>query len=214
MQEAAQQRKQAEEVYAALLNERQQLAQVFQQVQSGLPQAPQEPSRDMFESDPIGFMEAKLKYDEDVKAYNEQIGQLQQVAQQQSQAQQAAQQAYVQREMETLKQVMPEFADPEQAPKVRDRLVAMGQEVYGYSPEEISQVMDHRAIRVLHDAIKYQELQSGKAKAEKEAKPKSRRTVKAGAKKTASNQKAVRQTRSKLKKSGSIDDALGLILNT
>jgi len=212
MQEAAEQRKQAEAVYAALLNERQQVAQVLQQVQNGLPQPPQEPSREMFESDPIGYMEAKLKYDEDAKAYGAQIQQLQQIAAQQGQAQQVAQRAYLEREMETLKQVVPEFADPKKAPQVRDRLVTMGQEVYGYSPEEISSVMDHRAIRVLNDAIKYQELMSGKTKAENQAKPKNRRTVKAGAKRTDSKSQAMRQTRQKLKQSGSIDDALNLIL--
>lgn len=212
MQEAAEQRKQAEAVYAALLNERQQVAQALQQIQSGLPQPPQEPSREMFESDPIGYMEAKLKFDEDSKAYAGKIQQLQQVAAQQGQAQQAAQRAYLEREMETLKQVVPEFADPEKAPQVRDRLVTKGQEVYGYSKEEISSVMDHRAIRVLNDALKYQEMMSGKAKAEAKAKPKNRRTVKAGAKRTDSKSQAQRQTRQKLKKSGSIDDALSLIL--
>ena len=164
----------------------------------------------MFESDPIGYMEAKLKFDEDSKLYGEQIGQLQQIAQQQTQAQQIAPRAYLEREMETLKQIVPEFADPEQAPKARDRLMTMGQEVYGYGAEEISAVMDHRAIRVLNDALKYQELMSGKA--EKTTKPKNRRVVKAGAKKTSSKSQAQRQTRQKLKHSGSIDDALNLIL--
>jgi len=210
MQEAAAQRKQAEEVYAALLQERQMVAQAIQQVQNGLPTPPQEPSREMFESDPIGYMEAKLKFDEDSKLYGEQMGKLQEIAQQQTQAQQIAQRAYLEREMETLKQIVPEFADPEQAPKVRDRLMTMGQEVYGYGAEEISAVMDHRAIRVLNDALKYQELMSGKA--EKTTKPKNRRVVKAGAKKTSSKSQAQRQTRQKLKQSGSIDDALNLIL--
>ena len=210
MQEAANLRKQAEQVYQALMNER---AMVAQAIQGGIPQPPAEPSKEMFESDPIGFMEAKLKYDDQLKEYNEQMGQFQQIAEQQGQAQQAAQRAYLEREMETLKQVVPEFADPQKASQVRDRLVTMGQEIYGYEPNEISAVMDHRAIRVLNDAIKYQELMSGKKQAEKKAKPKSKRTVRAGAKKTASNTNAERQTRQKLKKSGNINDALSLILN-
>lgn len=212
MQEAAEQRKQAEQIYMALMNERQQIAQALQMSLQGIRPPPTEPSKEMFEADPIGYMEAKLKFDEESKAYSEQIGQLQAIAHQQGEAQQAAQRAYLEREMETLQQLVPEFADPEKAPQVRDRLMTMGQEVYGYQPEEISAVMDHRAIRVLHDAIKYQELMSGKKQAEQKAKPKTRRTVKAGAKKVASNDQAKRQTRSKLKRSGSIDDALGLIL--
>jgi len=210
MQEAANLRKQAEQVYQALMNER---AMVAQAIQGGIPQPPAEPSKEMFESDPIGFMEAKLKYDDQLKEYNEQMGQFQQIAEQEGQAQQAAQRAYLEREMETLKQVVPEFADPQKASQVRDRLVTMGQEIYGYEPNEISAVMDHRAIRVLNDAIKYQELMSGKKQAEKKAKPKPKRTVRAGAKKTASNANAERQTRQKLKKSGNINDALSLILN-
>lgn len=213
MQEAANLRKQAEQVYSALLSERQQISQIFQQVQSGgLPQAPQAPSREMFESDPIGYMEAKLQYDESIAAYNEQMGQLQQVAAQQSQAEQLAAQAYLQREMEALKAMVPEFANPEEAGNIRSKLLSKGQEVYGYSPEEIAQVMDHRAVRVLLDAVKYQELMSGKDKAVDKAKPRNRKVVKAGSKKVSSKGNAERQARSKLKRSGRIEDALGLLI--
>jgi len=215
MQEAAELRKQTEAVYADLLNQRQQFQQLTEMLQTeGLPQEPVMPSKEMFDADPIGFMEAKISYDEQKAAYDQKVGQLSQAMQQQQQATQAAQAAYLQREMETLKQVVPEFADPEKATSVRDRLVNKGNEIYGYTAEEIAAVMDHRAIRVLNDAIKYQELQSGKQKAVQEAKPKNRRVVKAGAKKVSSNANAERQARSKLKKSGSIDDALSLILNS
>ena len=212
MQEAAAARKQAEEVYANLLNERQQISHLLQTAQSGLPQEPIAPSKEHFDSDPIGYMEAKMQYDEAKTAYDGQIGQLQQVVHQQGQAEQYAQRVYLEREMETLKALVPEFAEPDTASQARDRLVTMGQEIYGYDVNEIGQVMDHRAIRVLNDAIKYQELVSGKKQAVTKAKPKAKRTVKAGAKKTRSNTDAERQTRQKLKKSGSIDDALNLIL--
>jgi len=212
MQEAAAMRKQAEDVYANLLNERQQISYLLQQAQSGLPQAPVAPSKEQFNSDPIGYMEAKLQYDEAKAEYDGQIAQLQQVVQQQSQAQQVATRAYLEREMEALKTLVPEFSEPDTASQARDRLMTMGQEIYGYDANEIGAVMDHRAIRVLHDAIKYQELMSGKKQAVTKAKPKAKRTVRAGAKKTRSNADAERQTRQKLKKSGSIDDALSLIL--
>ena len=115
--------------------------------------------------------------------------------------------------METLRQVMPEFADPEKATKTRDSMLRMGTEIYGYQPEEISAVMDHRAIRVLNDAIKYQEIMQGKDKAvEKATKGPKRKVVKAGSKKTASTRNDTRQARSKLKRSGSINDAMSLIL--
>lgn len=214
MQEAAQLRKQAEEAYAALMAERQQVNQVIQQVQQGqLMSPPKEPDRSLFESDPIGYMEAKMKYDDDLAAYQGQQMQVQQFLQQQSYAEQQAQQVYLQQELEKLKSTVPEFADPKLATKARDELLQVGSEVYGYTPEEIGMVMDSRAIRVLRDAAKYQAMMRGKKDATKlKTAPKSR-PVKGGAKRTDSNVKAVRERKSRLKQTGSIDDALGLILN-
>lgn len=215
MQVAASQRKQAEDVYNALLNERQNIAQLYQQVQSGgFAQPPVQPSRELFDTDPIGFMDAKLRYDDDLGAYNAQVEQLKTVTAQQSQAQEAAKQAYLQQEMATLQEVIPEFSDQKKASAVRDKMLKLGTEVYGYQADEIGQIMDHRAIRVLHDAIKYREIMGGKQAAEDKANPANRRKrpVKAGSKPTTSNSKKVAQRRSKLTNSGSISDALGLIL--
>ncbi len=215
MQEAAQQRKEAEGVYEALLNERKQINQLYQQLQQGgVAQAPTPPSRELFESDPIGYMEQKLNYDESKVAYDNQMAQLQAVSQQTSQAEGVAKQTYLKQEMQTLQQKIPEFADSNKASKIKERLVQVGREHYGYTPEEIGQVMDHRAIQVLHDAMKYREIMSGKAKAVAKTK-KARPIVKAGAKKVNDSTTKVRKRqKAKLQKSGSIDDALGLILNT
>ena len=214
MQEAANLRKQAEEAFNALMAERQQLNQVYQQIQSGqVAMPPKEPDRSMFDSDPIGYMEAKMKFEDDKARYDNQMAQMQQVMQQQSYAEQQAQQAYLQRELEALKIAVPEFADPKTAAATRETMLRMGSEVYGYTPEEIGMVMDHRALRVMRDAMKYQELMSGKQQAKKTKTVPKTRPVKGGAKKTDSNVKAIRERKGKLKRSGSIDDALGLILN-
>lgn len=216
MQEAAEAKKEAEAVYSALLQERQNIAQLYQQAQQGaLAQPPVEPARELFETDPIGYMDAKLKYDEQVATYNQQMQQMEQVSQQQTQAEQAAQQAYLEQEMMNLQKVLPDFADQNKATQIKDKLITSGTQIYGYEADEIAQVMDHRAIRVLHDAIKYQELMSNKEAAVEKAKPAKRkkRPVKAGAKKARNEgvQKRKKQ-RQNLSKSGSIDDALALIL--
>lgn len=216
MQEAARQRKQAEEVYAALLNERQQIAGLYQQMQSGqIVQPPQPPSREMFESDPIGFMEAKLNYEEGMAKYQEQASRMNQLIAQQSKAEQAARQAYIQKELESLKTVIPELTKPETAAKVKDQLLSAGQ-AYGYTPEEIGQAIDHRALHVLRDAMKYREIMAGKKAADaKAAAPKSKiAPVKAGAKKVDSTNKQVQQQKAKLQKSGRIEDAISLMFNS
>ena len=217
MQEAATAKKEAEAVYSALLQERQNIAQLYQQAQQGtLAQPPVEPARELFETDPIGYMDAKLKYDEQLQAYSAQMQQMEQVAQQQTQAEQAAQQAYLQQEMMNLQKIIPEFADQNKATQIKDKLITSGTEIYGYEADEIAQVMDHRAIRVLHDAIKYQELMSGKEAAVEKAKPANRkkRPVKAGAKKGNNKSQVQNKLRQKLTKSGSVDDALALILES
>ena len=215
MQEAAQQRKEAEGVYQALLNERQQINQLYQQLQQGgVAQAPTPPSRELFESDPIGYMEQKLNYDESKVAYEGQMAQLQQVSNQSSQAEKVAKQTYIKQELQTLQQKIPEFADSNKASKIKERLVQVGREHYGYSADEIGQVMDHRAIQVLNDAMKYRDIMSGKAKAVAKTK-KARPTIKAGAKRVNDSASKVRnRQKAKLSKTGDINDALGLILNT
>lgn len=215
MQEAAQQRKEAESVYSALINERQQINKLYQQLQQGgVAQAPTPPSRELFESDPIGYMEQKLNYDESKVSYDGQMAQLQQVSNQNSQAEQQAKQTYLKQEMHTLQQKIPEFADSNKASKIKERLVQVGREHYGYSAEEIGQVMDHRAIQVLNDAMKYRDIMSGKAKAVAKTK-KARPTIKAGAKRVNDSATKVRnRQKAKLSKTGDIHDALGLILNT
>ena len=214
MQEVADLRKRAEDANAFLTQASDAVNALYQQMQApGFAQAPTPPDESLIESDPIGYTQDKARYDKAMQKYQQDMMQMQQTFAVQQQAQQHAQQAYLEREMETLRQVLPEFSDPEKASKTRDSMLKMGTEIYGYQPEEISAVMDHRAIRVLNDAIKYQEIMQGKEKAvEKATKAPRRKVVKAGSKKTASNRNDTRQARSKLKRSGSIQDAMSLIL--
>jgi len=55
-QEAAEARKQIEQQAAVLQQQQQQVAALYQQAQNGGLQAPTPPTREMFESDPIGYM--------------------------------------------------------------------------------------------------------------------------------------------------------------
>lgn len=216
MQEAAAQRKQAEEVYAALLNERQQISQLYQQIQGGqIATPPKAPTRELFDSDPIGYMEAKLNYDEQVAQYQQQQAQFQQLSAQQSQAQQVARQAYLQQEVENLKSVIPELANPAHAGKFKDQIVQAGA-AYGYTADEISQVVESRALHVLRDAMKYREIMSGKKKADEKAQSARPKTtpIKAGSKKLVKSNKEVLQKKTNLKRSGSIEDALSLMFNS
>ena len=214
MQQVAEMRKQFEQIAGDFLNEREQAKAIFAQVQNmQIPSAPVPPSVELAETDPFRYSAEKAKYDVAANEYQQKMAEIQQALAGNSQAEMQARNAYLQREMDTLKQVIPDFADPEKAQSLRNNMLSVSQNTYGFDPQEIAAITDHRVLRVLHDAIQYRAAQGGKEQAIKKAKAKPKRTVKPGAKKTASNQNSQRQARSKLKRSGSIQDAMSLILN-
>jgi hypothetical protein len=212
LQENAQVRKQLDQEKALFQQQQQQFFQLHQQAKIGGLQAPTPPTRELFESDPIGYMEEKLKYDESKAQYDQNLFQMQQMQQQQAQRQTQAHQSYLQEQAEILKQHIPEMADPEKGERLKGELVNVGME-YGFTADEMAAVSDARYVRALNDARKYRALvakrKSTQAKGEK-----ARPVVKAGAKKRQDGNVATRKkAQSRLQKTGSIDDALSLILN-
>ena len=211
-QEAAEARKQIEQQAAVLQQQQQQVAALYQQAQNGGLQAPTPPTRETFESDPIGYMEEKLKYDEAKAQYDQNMFQMQTMQQQNMQAQQEAHQSYLKEQAEVLTQHIPEIADPEKGEVIKNALVKTGMD-YGFSAEEMQGVTDARYVRALNDARKYRELVAKRKSAQSKGE-KARPVVKAGAKKRVDSNAATRKkAQQRLQKTGSIEDALSLILN-
>ena len=210
-QENAEARKQIQKHAAALQQQQQQVMQLHQQQQNGGLQAPTPPTRELFESDPIGYMEEKLKYDEGKAQYDQNMYQLQNVQKQRAQAQQEAHQTYLQEQAQVLTQHIPDIADPKRGEAIKNALVETGVS-YGFSAEEMQNVTDARYVRALNDARKYRELVS-KRKSTQSKGEKARPVVKAGAKKRQDNNVVTRKkAQARLQKTGSIEDALSLIL--
>ena len=137
----------------------------------------------------------------------QQIGQQQQAMQQ---AQGQAHQAHLQSQMAELQQAIPEFSDAKKAPKMKERLVKQGM-AEGYTAEEIGGIVDHRAMKVLHKAMLYDQMVAGGGDVQAKLK-KARPLMKAGTKKQPTSAvKKQRQQMSKLKKTGSIHDAAKLL---
>ena len=212
MQEAAEARKQAESVYQALTQERQNLAQLVQNLQAGQLSPPQEPSREMFDSDPIGYMEAKMQYEDQVKEYSVKASQIQGQLQAQSEAEQRARAVYAQQEAQKLVEIIPELRDAGKATQFKEKIVKAATEFYGYTPEEIAAIGSHRDFMVLRDAMLYREMAANKDVVKQKAK-KARPSIKPGAKRVRTSNDVDRKQRSQLKKTGSINDALSLILD-
>jgi hypothetical protein len=214
MQENAQMRKQTEEVYNSLLQSRQQVTDLFQKLQNGgAARQPVKPDLAMLDTDPIGYVEANARYENDMGAYQQEMQQFQRVQQDQLHAQNLAMEAHRSQEMTRLLEIMPDLKDPSKGKVMREQMLEVGNE-YGYSGEEISAIVDHRAIRVLEDARKYREILAGKSKAVEKATQKKRtQPLKAGSKKKSSLQKELRTKQNRLKNTGSIDDAVALLLS-
>lgn len=213
LQQNAEAKKQVEGVYQALQQEREQLANLTRQIQeTGLVQKPTPPSRELLQSDPIGYMEQQAAYQDAVEQYNQQQSQIQEVTTQQSEQMKRAQQAYLAEQAELLKQALPDLADPQKGSELRDGLVRAGTH-YGFDPSEVAGIQDHRAVKVLHDAMKWRELQASKAKAEKKAataRPVVRPSAKRSEKQTAAQKRKAKLNQ--LKRTGDARLAAELLL--
>lgn len=112
-------------------------------------------------------------------------------------------------ESEKLLGAIPEWSDPKVKAAEAERLIEVGQ-TYGFSPEEISEVVDHRAITILRDAMRYRELVA-KSKGIS-AKVESKKVAKPGVS-SAPPSKTQDLTRAKqrLRQTGRVDDAASAI---
>ena len=211
MQKVAESRKEAEAIFQALAQERAQVQQALTLLQDGTLSAPPvAPDEALFNSDPMAYMEQKLAYDKQAEEYQQRIQYLQQQVQADQEQQQHMRQAYVAKEAELLQGFYPELFDEETGSDARQQLVSTAAESYGFTPEELTAVVDHRHVRVLMDAIKYQQLNSDSGKKRVEQKV-NKKTVRSSKRKVNAEQHARKKQREKLKKSGSIEDAIGLM---
>ena len=218
MQRVAQAKQETEQLAAVLQSERQQLMQFMQAAQTGqIPmQPPAPPNEALLQTDPIGYLEARVKYDKEVAAYQQTQMALQELQARNAQAQEQSRMAYLAEQHRQLAQIIPAFAKPETAAKIKQELISAGTDVYGYTPDELRAVSDHRALRVLHDAAQYRRLMAGKTAADKSAPQRAPQTptLKPGAKQqpTQGKTKRVEQAKAQMKRTGSVDDVARFLL--
>jgi len=212
MQKVAESRKETEQVFAALSQERAQVQAALQMLADGtFAHPPVPPNEELFNTDPMRYMEEQLQFQKDQQAFQEKVGYMQQQAQANQETHNQARQAYLAQEVEMLKGFHPELFDEQKGPEVKERLVTQASENYGFSPEEINSVMDHRHMRVLMDAIAYRQLNSDAGKKQVEQKVKAKQVRSTKRKVNAESAQRQKQ-RDRLKQTGNIEDAIGLLL--
>ena len=213
MQEIAQLEKQVQEQSNALAQQQNQQAEFFKKAQQNGLSEPTPPSKELFNNDPIAYMEAKLSYDEAKAEYDTNAQHFLQMEQQSEQRKQQQLQAFSRQQTQILTEKLPDLADPQKGPVIKNDLLEVG-EHYGWTKQELENVYDHRYILALYDAMRFRKLVQKRGKAT--SKKQSIAPVKAGAKKmpNVGNAKARKQKQDRLRKTGSIDDAVDLILNS
>ena len=108
---------------------------------------------------------------------------------------------------------MPEFQDEEKAEEIRGSLRTFLKSNYGgFSDQEIGGIADHRHVQLVHDAMKWRNLQSSKTVANKKVKPLPR-VVKPSARKTKvdTDADAMAAKLKRAKASGHVNDAAAAI---
>lgn len=212
MQEVAQIQKQYEAQAQQIAQREQKLMQLEQQVQQIGMTPPTPPSKELFEDDPIGYMQQKMEYDEAVVKYNQRANQMQQLKAQQQAQTQAQQNAFKQEQAKLLAERLPDIVHPEKGDKLKADLFNVGVS-YGFSEQEMANVTDARYILALNDALKWRRLQQKKSNASKGTEG-STPVVKAGGKRRAGDGEAAarKKQQQKLRKSGRIEDALSLMI--
>lgn len=212
MQDAATLRKDSENIYHTLQAEQQKFIQTVQSLQEqGVKPPPVAPDQSLIETDPIGYMQEKSRYENQLSEYQTQQGEINRIQEQSSQMQTHAQNVLLQEQSVRVQELVPELADKEKAPKFKERLVKTGVDTYGYSQEEMGAITDARAIAVLADALKWRDLKSGNAKAKKQ--PDAPRNIKPKGRSRQQPQKVIRnKQKATARKSGKLEDFASLLL--
>jgi hypothetical protein len=218
MKQVAAAKSEVESVYSALQTERQQLAQFAQAAQQGqIPLRPPEmPDERLLQQDPIGYLEARVKYDKEVAVYQQAQSAMQELSARSAQAEERARAAHLADQHQQLTRLIPAFAKPETAAKMKQELLSVGRDEYGYTPDELQGITDARAIRVLHDAAQWRRVMAGKTANEKPVAPAAPRTptIKPGAKPSAQqgNRAKTEKAKVQMKRTGSVDDVARFLL--
>lgn len=124
---------------------------------------------------------------------------------------------------EKLLAVLPEWGT-DKSKEERARVAQYAQEAFGWSPEDVGRIPDHRIIVLLRESMLYRDLKADakkvtdKAKAKGKGKPPLKPGVRAPVKSPVSGKKAdvtkrVNRSRERLRKSGSVHDAAAVFFD-
>ncbi len=179
--ELSEQKKQQDEEFTKRVSEaeneiRQQRDFILNYAQRFMPKPPNPSMMDENspDYDPIGFLHEQQRYQQEASEFNNLVQQREREFAEQQYKQTEEMKHNLAAEQEKLFKAMPKLKDDKAREAFHKEAVDIGGTTYGITPEEISQIGDHRYMRILHDAIQYRKAVAKAAAVQKEvaAKPK------------------------------------------
>lgn len=155
----------------------------------------------------------KTKLDQQKEQARQVEAERQVIAQQQAQEQQVQMQQHLAKQREEMLDRIPQWRDEDVRTSEREQVIKYAQQSVGFSPQEIANASDARAIELLYKAWQWDNLQSKKPAAKKKA-SKAPKMAKAGQPKTKA-QVASRQKQKSLKRLNnerSVDAAVNYLM--
>lgn len=216
-QEAAELKKKFNEALEATQTEQQKYVQALQVLENAFTGALNEPNWEELRKDPARYEKERVAYLE----RKEQLRQLNEARQQaEQQAQATAKQtrdSRLEEQRELLMTAIPEWVDADRASKESADMVKYAMKSYGYSAEDFSEIDDHRVYVILRKAMLYDSAKGkpnkGGAKGSKPNSPSLKPGSKTPRGKGAKPAKAQQKALSRLKKTGSIEDAVEAVMH-
>ena len=210
-QQIAEVRKQTEAELQEVRAEREQYAQLLGALQAQVQQAAQ-PQVDwdrLYQEDPIEWVRQREVMRENQEKAAAIQSEQQRLAQLSQQEQAKQREALLAQEQEALLAAIPEWKDSKKAQTEKAMLVQFGQKI-GFTPDDLKNVVDHRAVVMLRKAALYDQMMSKRGQIKPVTNNGPRPAKPGAAGRVSSNTEAMR-AQQRLAKTGRVDDAADAI---
>ena len=132
--------------------------------------APKPPDAAMINTDPVGYLQQKEAFDRANQTWRQIVESQQSISQRLEASEGSKTQEQLQAETKALVERLPALATPDGWRAFKAEATDIGGKAYGFAPEEIEGIKDHRYVLALKDAIEYRKLTAKKMEAVRAAK--------------------------------------------
>jgi hypothetical protein len=176
--------------------------------------APKPPDAAMINTDPVGYLQQREAFDRANQTWRQIVESQQSISQRLEASEGSKTQEELQAETKALVERLPALATQEGWRAFKAEATDIGGKAYGFAPEEIEGIRDHRYVLALKDAIEYRKLQGKKMEAVRQAKN-APPPVKAGARPAPnrSTQQTQKVLMDRARQSGSVEDVAALLVD-